>query len=365
MHQQRQHIVFAGESGHIVAECTGVDLYTLASKHSDHSILQTIHIHLDVNFQGFVGFSLVPVGAELVPQHGFHNRFRTVHGIVRIAGLPVGNQIIAIVPRSGFLKVHLILVAESSHFLFGETKVFCQITGVGHGILREHIQRRMGAILFNRKDARHIGQRNIVLILEPRPQEIEVLFLRILILLIFTEQAVPFIDQDHKRPFRFCVDVLHHLNEVSLIPKTHFLKMVGQVKDQILLQHGQHFIHAVRHAQKFLHIDLEDIVLVPMLLIRTCLADFQRVKQGCGIFTTVVVSCKHIRSHRLAEASGAADADELLPGIDDSVRLFDQPGLVHIDLRVQAFLKALAARIQITAHAGTSHRANIIMFIIL
>ena len=141
--------------------------------------------------------------------------------------------------------------------------------------------------------------------------------------------------------------------------------MVGQVKDQILLQHGQHFIHAVGHAQKFLYIDLEDIVLVPMLLVGACLADFQRIEQRRGIFAAVVVSCKHIRSHRLAEASGAADADELLPGVDDSVRLFDQPGLIHIDLRVQAFLKALAARIQITAHAGTSHRANIIMFIIL
>ena len=284
---------------------------------------------------------------------------------MHITGLPVCNQVIAIVPCSGFLKVHLILVAESSHFLFGKTKVFCQITGVGHGILSEHIQRRMGAILFNRKDARHIGQRNIILILEPCPQEVEILFLRILILLIFAEQAVPLVNQDHKRPFCFCVDVLHHLNEVALIPKTHFLKVVGQVKDQILLQHGQHFIHAVGHAQKFLHIDLEDIVLVPMLLIRTRLADFQRVKQGCGVFAAVVVGCKHIRSHRLTEASGAADADELLPGVDNSVCLFNQPGLIHIDLRVQAFLKALAARIQIAAHAGTSHRANVIMFIIL
>ena len=365
MHQQRQHIVFAGESGHIVAECTGVDLYTLASKHSDHSILQTIHIHLDVNFQGFVGFGLVPVGAELVPQHSFHNRFRAVHRIMHIAGLPVGNQVIAIVPCSGFLKVHLILVTESSHFLFGETKVFCQITGVGHGILREHIQRRMGAIFLDGQNTRHIGQCNIILVFQPCPQEVQIFLLCILILLIFPEQAIPLVNQDHKRPFCFCVDVLHHLNEVALIPKTHFLKVVGQVKDQILLQHGQHFIHAVRHAQKFLHIDLEDIVLVPMLLIRTRLADFQRVKQGCGIFAAVVVGCKHIRSHRLAEASGAADADELLPGVDDSVRLFDQPGLIHIDLRVQAFLKALAARIQIAAHAGTSHRANVIMFIIL
>ena len=67
MHQQRQHIVFAGESGHIIAERAGVDLHTLTSQHSDYGILQTIHIHLDVNFQGFVGFGLVPVGAELVP----------------------------------------------------------------------------------------------------------------------------------------------------------------------------------------------------------------------------------------------------------------------------------------------------------
>ena len=184
-----------------------------------------------------------------------------------ISGLPMSNQVIAIVPRLGFFKAHLILFAQRSHFLFGKTKVLCQFTGVGHGILGEHIQRRMRAILFDGQNTRHIGQRDIILVFQPCPQEVQIFLLCVLILLIFPEQAIPFVDQDHKRPLCFCVNIFHDLNQVVLIPETDFLKMVGQIKDQILLQHRQHFIHAVRHAEKFLHIDLEHIVLIQMLLV--------------------------------------------------------------------------------------------------
>ena len=116
MHQQGQNIVFAGKGGHVIAESARVDFYGFACQHSDNRILQAIHIHLDINFQGFIGFGLIPIGAEFVPQHRIHNRFRAVHGIMLISGPPMRNQVIAIIPCFGLLKAHLILFAKSRHF---------------------------------------------------------------------------------------------------------------------------------------------------------------------------------------------------------------------------------------------------------
>ena len=162
-----------------------------------------------------------------MPQHCLHHRFRAVHGIMFIPGLAVGNQVIAIVPCFGFLKVHLILFAESGHFRFGKAKILCQFTGVSHGILGEHIQRRMRAILFDGQNTRHVGQCNIIFVFQPCPQKIQILFLCILILLVFPEQAVPLVNQNHERPLCFGIYVFHDLNEIAFISEAHILKMVG------------------------------------------------------------------------------------------------------------------------------------------
>ncbi len=58
---------------------------------------------------------------------------------------------------------------------------------------------------FNWQDARHVRQRDIILILQPHTQEIEVFLLCVRVVGIFTEQAVPFIDKDYERAFCFGV----------------------------------------------------------------------------------------------------------------------------------------------------------------
>ena len=67
----------------------------------------------------------------------------------------------------------------------------------------------MCAIFLNRQDSGHVGKMNIRLVLQEIPQEIKILFLRFMVLAIFPENAVPFINNNHKRTFRLLVNILH------------------------------------------------------------------------------------------------------------------------------------------------------------
>ena len=74
--------------------------------------------------------------------------------------------------------------------------------------------------------------------------------------------------------FRLTVNILHHLNQIIFITETDIVKMICQIKDQILLQHGQHLIHTVCHTEKFLHVYFDNVILIPIFFIRLNLADF-------------------------------------------------------------------------------------------
>ena len=106
----------------------------------------------------------------------------------------------------------------------------------------------MRAVFLDRQDTRHVSECYIILVLEPRSQEVQILLLGGRILLIFAKQAVPFVDQDDERTPCFRVNVFHHLNEVVFITEAHLLKRFEQVERNVLLEHCQHFLYAVRHA---------------------------------------------------------------------------------------------------------------------
>ena len=132
MDKQSQHIVFGSEGSHIVGKRAGIDAYRIPCQHFHHGVFQTVHVHLDIDFERFIGFGLVPVGAELVPQHCLDYGFRTVHGIMHIARPSMSNQLIAVIPCPCFLEVHLIFFAECLDLLLGKTEIRCQFTGVSH-----------------------------------------------------------------------------------------------------------------------------------------------------------------------------------------------------------------------------------------
>ena len=186
----------------------------------------------------------------------------------------MSNQIISIIPLFCLIETHLILFTQVRYFLLCKSKIFCHITRICHGILSKHVKCRMGSIFFYRQNSCPISQSNIILVLKPRAKKIQIFFLRILILLILPEKAVPLIDQNHKRTLCFRIDIFHHLNQIIFIPEPNISKMFHKIKHQVFLQHGQHIIHAVGHAEKLLHIDFDDIILVQMNMVRSCPADF-------------------------------------------------------------------------------------------
>ena len=67
----------------------------------------------------------------------------------------------------------------------------------------------MGTIFFYRKNSCHIGQSYVILIFQPDTQKIQVLLLRFHIMLIFSKQAIPLINEDHKRMLQSSVNILH------------------------------------------------------------------------------------------------------------------------------------------------------------
>ena len=132
----------------------------------------------------------------------------------------------------------------------------------------------MRAVLLDRQNTGHIGKCHIGLILQPRPQKIQILLLRVGIMCVLPEETVPFVNQDNKWAICFCINILHYLNKVIFISETYIFILVKQIIRYVLFQPCQHFIHVMRCAQKLLHIDFDHIVLIQMLPIRCFPVDF-------------------------------------------------------------------------------------------
>ena len=160
-------------------------------------------IHLNVDFQSFVGFGLVPVRSVVMAQHGLYYGFRAVHGMVRIAILMFAHEFISVIPRPRFPEIHFVFFTENFHFIFCKAEIFRQIAWIGHGKLHKHIQRGVGTVFLDRQNPGHVCQRHIILILQPCAEEIEILPLGVGIVGIFAEKAVPFVDEDNKRTVCF------------------------------------------------------------------------------------------------------------------------------------------------------------------
>ena len=106
----------------------------------------------------------------------------------------------------------------------------------------------MGTVFFDRKDSCHVSQSHIALILQPGSQKIQIFFLSLLAVFVFPKQAVPLINQNHKRMSGMRIDIFHHLDQAFLITKTYLMICIQQIKNQKLLNSLQHFIYILRSA---------------------------------------------------------------------------------------------------------------------
>ena len=112
-------------------------------------------------------------------------------------------NLIAVVPVTHFIGIFMIAFTKFRNLFFRKSRIFGQLARISHRIFVKHIQCGMCAVFFNRQNARHIGKGNIIFIFQPVSDKIKIFFLSFLVVAVFTENAVPFINQNDKRNTSF------------------------------------------------------------------------------------------------------------------------------------------------------------------
>ncbi len=115
----------------------------------------------------------------------------------------LGYKLVAVISCFRFLKAHAVFIAKLLDFILCKTKIFCQFARICHGVFGKRIEGGVCAVIFDWQDSGHIGKRNIILILQPHAEEVEVFLLCVRVVGVFTEQAVPFVYKDYEMAFCF------------------------------------------------------------------------------------------------------------------------------------------------------------------
>ena len=164
MNQQSQHVVTALEGFKVILEKVRVDLYLFPRNQPGNGFLQPLEIHVDIGHQGFCRGSLLPVGAELPLLHGQHDGIGIVDG-------PDVREIVPVIPASGIRKVHPIAFAQPLYLAFRKTGKLRKPFRVENRIFPKIRNGRLGAVLLDGQDARHVGRSHYpgreVTVLEP------------------------------------------------------------------------------------------------------------------------------------------------------------------------------------------------------
>lgn len=105
---------------------------------------------------------------------------------------------VSVIPLFDLLIVHLEVYTEIFHLVFRKSHIRIQWPRIGHGEFIKHIQRRVGAIFLYGKDAGHVRKRCIRLAFEQVADKIQIDFLGMGVVFVFSENAVPFVDDENK-----------------------------------------------------------------------------------------------------------------------------------------------------------------------
>ena len=106
------------------------------------------------------------------------------------------------------------------------------------------------------------------------------------------------------------------------------------------------------------------IVLIQMLSKIRIFCNFKGFKQFIGIIPFSIICHQHICRHGFTKSSWSAHADILLFCTKNFVCFCDQFAFIYIYFRAKTSFKRKISRIQITAHANSSHQ-SFIEYIIL
>ncbi len=170
MDQQGKHIVLAPESHHIILEFVGVDAAASAAEHFYNIVFQTIKIHADIFFQGFVRLRACPVIVDPVSAQGVHDGLRVVY-------VKMVVELVSIIPLPDSGIIRVVLLTEILHFRLRKADVLLQRFGIDHRKFIKVVERRLRAVFFDRQDPGQISQREKFFrggVLEQTAQEFEI-----------------------------------------------------------------------------------------------------------------------------------------------------------------------------------------------
>ena len=194
MHQQGQNVICCFKGAHIVLECFRVNRNVFSGNHSNDLIPQAVLIANDIHFQSLIGFCLCPVAVENMFIHCLCHRLWVIN---RNA-----VDVISIIPLFRLFKRHMITLTKLPNFFFRKASKLCQSLLIGHSVFLEHIQCRMLTVFLDRKNPSHIGKCHIGLSFQQIPQKIQVFFLSSCIVSMYSENGIPFVnDEDKLFPF--------------------------------------------------------------------------------------------------------------------------------------------------------------------
>ena len=346
MDQQREHIVLRLEGAHIILKTARVHRDMPAAQHVHDIRPQTVKVHVHIDLQRVIDFRGGPVIGKTLTEHRLHHRLR----VIDMMKLP---EHISVIPAPHLGKIHVIPFAQRFHLNLGKTSILLQYPLVCHGVLCKHIQRGVLSVFFHRQDSCHIGERDIGLILQKIPQKIKILLLQRLRLLPLTHHTVPLIDQKDELPLRPDINSLKRLRQNHY----RFRKQIPIFFPEILYYNTfQIFDHLLLPCpdQKLLHIQIDHIIPVQMFLKSLITLYFPPPEQIPGVAAAAIVGIEHFQCHGFSETARSADTHIFLFCIHVSVRICDQSGLVHIDLRAGRFPETVVVRVQIDSHNNAS-----------
>ena len=168
MHEERHDIVRRGERRHIILEGRRVYGNRRSGHHAHDCIAQAGLVEVDVDLERLIRLGTVPVRIIPMRQHRLDDAFRAVN-MRRLW------ETVPIVPGAALGKIHVILRAQLLYLILGKPYERGEIARILHRIFREHIERRMRTVFLDGQNARHIGEADILLVLQPIPQKVEIL----------------------------------------------------------------------------------------------------------------------------------------------------------------------------------------------
>ena len=241
-------------------------------------------------------------------------------------------------------------MGERFYLLFRKPRVGRELARGHHGIFREHIQRRVLPVFFDRQDSGHIGQGNMPVILQQVTQIIQVLRLSVFIVRTLPEYRVPFIYDDNCLSVFRCINIVNRLDQVGIAHELNIRICPLKVSDDYLLHIGERFIYRDSSLKKSRHHKMDHIKFPEKLVPACSLSYFSFFKQLAAVSFSIVVGADHIRRHCFAESARAGDTDKTLLRIHNAVYILYHLRLIDKDFRINSHLISRFPWIQISSH---------------